>query len=48
MNIDDDDINEIVEEAYRRDKFDNHFDNGLIFECTYIKNSSENEEESSE
>ena len=30
MKIDDDDICEIIEEVYRRDKFDKEFDIGLI------------------
>ena len=31
--IDDDDLCEIIEEVYRRDKFDKEFDIGLIFKC---------------
>ena len=33
MKIDDDDVCEISEEAYRRDKFDKEFNIGLISEC---------------
>ena len=47
MKIDDDDIWEIIEEAYRRDKFDKKFDIGLIFECEVDGSNSEDEEESS-
>ena len=47
MKIDDDDICEIIEERYRRDKFNKEFDIGLISECEYDEEISENEEESS-
>ena len=33
MKIDDDKVYEIIEEIYRRDKFDKEFDIGLISEC---------------
>ena len=33
MKIGDNDIREIIEEVYRRDKFDKEFDIGLISEC---------------
>ena len=33
MKIDDDDVCDIIEEIYRRDKFDKEFDIGLISEC---------------
>ena len=47
MKIDDDDICEIIEEVYRRDKFDKEFDIGLISECEDDESISEDEEESS-
>ena len=47
MKIDDDDIFEIIEEVYRRDKFDKEFDIGLISECEEDGSNSEDEEESS-
>ena len=47
MRIDDDDICEIIEEVYRRDKFDKEFDIGLISECEEDGSNSEDEEESS-
>ena len=47
MKIDDDDICEIIEEVYRRDKFDKEFDIGLISECEEDGSNSEDEEESS-
>jgi len=47
MKIDDDDICEIIEEVYRRDKFDKEFDIGLISECEEDESNSEDEEESS-
>ena len=47
MKIDDDDVCEISEEAYRRDKFDKEFDIGLISECEEDGINSEDEEESS-
>ena len=43
MKIDDDDICEIIEEVYRRDKFDI----GLISECKEDGSNSEDQEESS-
>ena len=33
MRTDDDDVCEIIEEVYRRDKFDKEFNIGLIYEC---------------
>ena len=47
MKIDDDDICEIIEEVYRRDKFDKEFDIGLISECKNDESISEDKEESS-
>ena len=47
MKIDDDDICEIIEAVYRRDKFDKEFDIGLISECEEDGSNSEDEEESS-
>ena len=47
MKIDDDDICEIIEEVYRRDKFDKEFDIGLISECEEDGINSEDGEESS-
>ena len=47
MKIDDDDICEIIEEVYRRDKFDKEFDIGLIFEYEYDEYTSENEDKCS-
>ena len=47
MKIDDEDIREIIEEVYRRDKFDKEFDIGLISECEEDGSNSEDEEESS-
>ena len=47
MKIDDEDIKEIIEEVYRRDKFDKEFDIGLISECEEDGSNSEDEEESS-
>ena len=47
MKIDDEDISEIIEEVYRRDKFDKEFDIGLISECEEDGSNSEDEEESS-
>ena len=48
MKIDDEDIKEIIEEVYRRDKFDKEFDIGLISECEENGSNSEDEEESSD
>ena len=48
MKIDDEDIKEIIEEVYRRDKFDKEFDIGLISECEEDGSNSEDEEESSD
>ena len=45
MKIDDEDIREIIEEVYRRDKFDKEFDIGLISECEEDGSNSEDEEE---
>ena len=47
MKIDDDDVCEIIEEVYRRDKFDKEFNIGLISECEDDENISEDEEECS-
>ena len=47
MKIDDDDVYQIIEEVYRRDNFDKEFDMGLISECEYDEDTSENEQESS-
>ena len=44
--IDDNDICGIIEGVHRMDKFDLYFDIGLISECKYDENSSENEEKS--
>ena len=48
MKIDDKDIKEIIEEVYRRDKFDKEFDIGLISEYEEDGSNSEDEEESSD
>ena len=48
MKIDDEDVKEIIEEVYRRDKFDKEFDIGLISECEEDGSNSEDEEESSD
>ena len=48
MKIDDDDIREIIEEVYRRDKFDKEFDIGLISECEEDGRNSEDKEENSD
>ena len=45
MKIDDEDISEIIEEVYRRDKFDKEFDIGLISECEEDGSNSEDGEE---
>ena len=45
--IDDEDIKEVIEEVYRRDKFDKKFDIGLISECEEDGSNSEDEEENS-
>ena len=47
MKIDDDGVYARIEEVYRRDKVDKEFDIGLISECEYNEETSENEEESS-
>ena len=47
MKINDDDVCEITEEVYRRDKFDNKFNIGLRSECEDDKIISKDEEESS-
>ena len=47
IKIDDEDIKEIIEEVYRRDKFDKEFDIGLIFEYEYDEYTSENEDKCS-
>ena len=47
MKIDDDDVCEIIEEIYRREKFDKEFDIGLMSECEDDENISVDEEESS-
>ena len=41
---DDDDVCEIIKEAYRRDKFDKDFDIGVISECEDDESVSEYEE----
>ena len=38
---------EVIEEVYRRDKFDKKFDIGLISECEEDGSNSEDEEENS-
>ena len=48
MKIDDEDVKEIIEEVYRRNKFDKEFDIGLISECEEDGSNSEDEEESSD
>ena len=48
MKIDDEDVKEIIEEVYRRDKFDKEFDIELISECEEDGSNSEDEEESSD
>ena len=48
MKIDDEDIKEIIEEVYRRDKFNKDFDIGLISKCEEDGSNSEDEEESSD
>ena len=48
MKIDNEDIKEIIEEVYRRDKFDKKFDIGLISECEEGGRNSEDGEESSD
>ena len=47
MKIDDDNACEIIEEVYRRNKFDKDIDIGLISECEDDESISEDEEESS-
>ena len=47
MKIYDDDVCEIIEEVYRRDKFDKEFNIGLISECEDDERISEDKEESS-
>ena len=47
MKIDDDDVCEIIEEVYRRDKFDKDFNTGLVSECEDDESISDDEEESS-
>ena len=47
IKVDNDDICEIIEKVYRRDKFDKEFDIGLISECEEDRSNSEDEEESS-
>ena len=48
IKINDDNIREIIEEVYRRDKFDKEFDIGLISECEEDGINSEDEEENSD
>ena len=48
IKIDGEDIKEIIEEVYRRHKFDKEFDIGLISECEEDGSNSEDEEESSD
>ena len=33
MKIDDEDMNEVIEEIHRRDKFDKEFDIDIVSEC---------------
>ena len=47
MKIYDDDVCEIIEEVYRRDKFDKEFNIGLISDCEDDESISEDKEESS-
>ena len=47
IKIDDDDVCDIIEEVYRRDKFEKEFDIGLISEWKDDESISEDEEESS-
>ena len=47
IKIDDDDVCGIIEEVYKRDKFEKEFNIGLISECKYDERNSEDEEESS-
>ena len=44
MKIDDDDVCEIIEEVYRRNKFGKEFNIGLISECEDDESISEDEE----
>ena len=44
MKVDSDDINEIIEEVHRKDKFDKQFDIGLMSECEYNEGSNNNKE----
>ena len=45
--IDNDDVFQIIEEVYRRDKFDKEFDMCMMSECEVDESISEDEEESS-
>ena len=45
---DDDDVCEIIEEVYRKDKFDKELNIGLLSECEDEESISEDEEESSD
>ena len=47
MKIYDDDVCEIIEEVYRRDKFDKEVNIGLISDCEDDESISDDEEESS-
>ena len=42
MKVDDNDLCKIIGELHRRDKFDKEFDIGLISECGYDEDTSEN------
>ena len=44
MKINNDDVCEIIEEVYRRDKFDKEFDIRLVSKYEYDEDISENEE----
>ena len=48
IKMDGEDIKEIIEELYRRDKFDKEFDIGLISEWEEDGSNSEDGEESSD
>lgn len=41
-------MKEVIEEIYRKDKFGNPFDIGVVYECEYDDKSSSNEKESSD
>ena len=48
MKMNDEDMNEIIEEIHRRYKFDKYFDIGVVSECEYDNELSNNEEEISD